>query len=103
MERDHNKEVSYNLRPSHNEKTLNAMKAPRAVKRITFNSSEANPGETLNVHVPKLNENEVILPNSLALIFNIDLSGGHPNNFLVRNVSRALVEKLVVKFFGRRS
>ena len=52
------------------------MKAPRTVKRITFNPSEANPGETLNIHVPKLNENEVIVPNSLALIFDIDLSGG---------------------------
>ena len=40
--------VSYGLLPSHNEKTLNAMKAPRTVKRITFNPSEANPGETLN-------------------------------------------------------
>ena len=92
--------VSYDLLPSHNEKTLNAMKAPRTVKRITFNPSEANPGETLYVHVPKLNENEVIVPNSLALIFDIDLSGGHANNFLVQNDSRALVEKLVVKFAG---
>ena len=98
MERDHNKEVSYNLRPSHNEKKLNAMKAPRAVKRITFNPSEAGPGETLYVRVPKLNKNEAIVPNSLALIFDIGLSGGHANNFLVQNVSRALVEKLVVKF-----
>ena len=56
------------LLPSHNEKTLNAMKAPRTVKRITFNPSKANPGETLYVYVPKLNENEVIVPNSLALI-----------------------------------
>ena len=78
------KEVSYGLLPSHNEKTLNAMKAPRTVKRITFNPSEANPGETLNVHVPKLNENEVILPNSLALIFDIHLSGGMPRTFLSR-------------------
>ena len=77
-----------------------AMKAPRAVKRITFNPSEANPGETLYVHVPKLNENEVLVPNSLALTFDIDLSGGHANNFLVQNVSRALVDKLVVKFEG---
>ena len=92
--------VSNYLQPSHQEKTLNAMKAPRTVKRITFNPSEANPGETLYVHVPKLNENEVIVPNSLALIFDIDLSGGHANNFLVQNVSRALVEKLVVKFAG---
>ena len=103
MQRDiaeNTKEVSYKLLPSHNEKTLNAMKAPRAVKRITFNPSEARPGETLYVRVPKLNENEVIVPNSLALIFDIDLSGGHANTFLVQNVSRALVEKLVVKFAG---
>ena len=88
---ENNKEVSDNLRPSHNEKKLRGMKAPRAVKRITFNPSEASPGETLYVHVPKLNKNEVIVPKSLALIFDIDLSGGHANNFLVQNVSRALV------------
>ena len=81
-------------------KILRAMKALHAVKRITFNPSEANPGETLYVHVPKLNENEVLVPNSLALLFDIDLSGGHANNFLVQNVSRALVDKLVVKFEG---
>ena len=69
--------VSYDLLPSHNEKTLNAMKAPRSVKRITFNPSEVGPNETLYVRVPKLNENKVIVPNSLALIFDIDLSGGH--------------------------
>ena len=90
--------VPDNLRPTHSEKTKNAMKAPRSIKRITFNPSEANPGETLYAHVPKLNQNEVIVPNSLALIFDIDLSGGHANNFLVQNVSRALVDKLVVKF-----
>ena len=38
------------------------------------------------------------MPGSLALLFDIDLSGGHANNFLVQNVSWALVEKLVVKF-----
>ena len=90
--------VPDNLLPTHIEKTLNAMKAPRSVKRITFNPSEANPGETLNVHVPKLNKNEV--PGSLALRSDIDLSGGHANNFLVQNVSRALVSKMVVKFGG---
>ena len=74
--------VPDNLRSTHSEKTKNAMKAPRSVKRITFNPSEANPGETLYVYVPKLNKNEV-------LRFDIDLSGGHANNFPVQNVSRA--------------
>ena len=92
--------VQANLRPSHNEKTFQAMKAERTVKRITFDRSEAKPGETLYVSVPKLNEHEVIVPGSLSLIFDIDLSGGHANNFLVQNVSRGLVDKLVVKFAG---
>ena len=92
--------VSDNLLPTHSVKTLKAMKAPRSVKRITFNPSEANPGETLYVHVPKLNKNEVLVPGSLALRFDIDLSGGHANNFLVQNVSRALVSQMAVKFGG---
>ena len=92
--------VQENLRPTRSEKTLGALKAERAVKRITFKSTEANPLETLYVSVPKLNENEVIVPGSLALRFNIDLSGGHANNFLVDNVGRALVDKLVVKYSG---
>ena len=36
----------------------------------------------------------------MAVIFDIDLSGGHVNNFLVQNVSQALVDKLVVNFEG---
>ena len=76
------------------------MKAPHSVKSITFNPSEANPGETLYVHVPKLNKNEVLVPGSLALRFDIDLSGGHANNFLVQNVTLALVSKMTVKFGG---
>ena len=92
--------VPPNLLPSHSEKTLGAMKAERSVKRITFNPSEANPGETLYVSVPKLAENEVIVAGSLALVFNINLkvTGAHANNYLVQNVSRALVDKFTVKF-----
>ena len=93
-------EVPDSLRPTHIIKTLNALKVPRAVKRITFDKSEASPGDTLYVHVPKLNANEVLVQGSLALRFDIDLSGGHANNFLVQNVTRALVSKMVVKFAG---
>ena len=42
------------------------------------------------------------MPGSLALRFDIDLSGGHANNLLVQNVSRALVSQLVVKFGGEK-
>ena len=90
--------VPPNLLPSHSEKTLGAMKAERTVKRITFNPSEAKPRETLYVRVPKLSEDDVIVSGSLALVFNINLSGSHANNYLVQNVSWALVDRLHVKF-----
>jgi len=92
--------VPENLRPTYNEKTLHAMQAEHAVKRITFARTEDNPGNTLFVSVPKLNVNEVLVPGSLALVFDVDLSGGHANNFLVQNVMRVLVDRLVVKFGG---
>jgi len=50
------------------------MKAERAVKRITFDDTEAYPVETLYVSVPKLNKNEVIVPGSLALAFNLKVT-----------------------------
>ena len=92
--------VSKNLSPRHRTKTMLAMKAPYSVKRITFDPSEAKPGARLEVRVPKLNKNEVLVPGSLALRFDIDLTGGHTNNYLVQNVSRALVSQQVVKFGG---
>ena len=92
--------VPENFHPTYTEKILRAMKAERAVKRITFDRTEASPGETLYVSVPKLNKNEVLVPGSLALRFDIDLSGGQANNFLVQNVTRALVDKMAVKFGG---
>ena len=90
--------VNENLLPSRISKKLNAMKAERTIKIITFNPPEANPEETLHVALPRLLEKEVIVPGSLALQFNIDLSGGPANNFLVQNVTRALVDRLTVKF-----
>ena len=40
------------------------------------------------------------MPGSLALLFNIDLTGGLANNYLVQNVSRALVDRFLVNFAG---
>ena len=68
--------------------------------RKTYYPTEANPGNNLYVSVPKLNEDEVIVPGSLAILFNLDLTGGHANNYLVQNVSRALVDRFVVKYAG---
>ena len=74
------------------------MQAERAVNRITSEPATAKPGTLMNIHVSKLNENMVLVPGSLALVFEIDLTGGHANNYLVQNVTRALVSRMDVKF-----
>ena len=94
--------VQPNLLPSHSVKTLGTMKAERTVKRITLNPTEADPGNTLYVSVPKLHTDEVIVPGTLCLLFDLDLkiTGGHANNYLVQHVSRALIDHFVVKYAG---
>ena len=92
-------EVSEKINLNFEKKTSNALKADRTVHRVTFNPNKASPGETLRVPVPKLHEGTVLVPDSLALIFYLVVSG-HANNFLVNNVSRALVSRLKIKFAG---
>ena len=92
--------VEPHLQPTHSEAIFNAMQAERTVTRIAFNPSTANPGDVLYVTVPKLAQDVVMVPGSLALVFDIDLTGRHANNYLVQNVSRALVSRLTVTFGG---
>ncbi|PFX34131.1 hypothetical protein AWC38_SpisGene1013 [Stylophora pistillata] len=92
-------EVSKQSDPSFEKKTPNALKADRMIHRVTFNPNRASPGEVLRVPVPKLDNGVVLAPGSLALIFNLTVAG-HANNFLVNNVSRAVVDRLTLKFAG---
>ena len=92
--------VEPHLLSTHSEAIIDSMQAERTVTRIAFNPSVANPGDILYVAVPKLAKDVVMVPGSLALVFDIDLAGGHANNYLVQNVSRALVSRLTVTFGG---
>ena len=83
-------EVSEMNNPSHEKKTSNALKADRTVHRVTFNPNKTSPGEILHTPVPKLDDGAVLVPGSLALVFNLTVSG-QANNFLVNNMSRALI------------
>ena len=92
-------EVSERIGPSFEKKMSNALKADRVIHRVTFNPNSASPGEVLRVPVPKLDNGVVLVPGSLALVFNLEVAG-HANNFLVNNVARALVDRLTLKFAG---
>ena len=66
----------------------------------TNNPSTIGPDELLTVHFPGLKENQVIIPSTTKLTFNISLVGTDVNRTLVGNLGRNIIRKLVVKLEG---
>ena len=61
------------------------------------NPSTIRPGELLTIRFPNLKENQVIIPSTTKLTFNITLAGTDVNRTLVGNLGRDIIRKLIVK------
>ena len=68
----------------------------------TNNPSTIGPDELLTVRFPDLKENQVIIPSTMKLTFNISLVGTDVNRTLVGNLGRNIIRKLVVKLEGNK-
>ena len=66
----------------------------------TNNPSTIGPDELLTVRFPNLKENQVIIPGTTKLTFNITLVGTDVNRTLVKNLGRNIIRKVVVKLEG---
>ena len=66
----------------------------------TNNPSTFGPDEVLTVRFPDLKENQVIIPSTTKLTFNISLVGTDADRTLVGNIGRNIIRKLVVKLEG---
>ena len=66
----------------------------------TNNPSTIGPGELLTVRFPDLKENQVIIPSTTKLTFNITLVGTDVNKIPVGNLGRNIIRKLIVKLEG---
>ena len=64
------------------------------------NLSTIGPDELLTVRFPDLKENQVIVPGTTKLTFNISLAGTDVNRTSVKNLGRNIIRKLVVKLEG---
>ena len=61
----------------------------------TNNPSTIGPDELLTVTFLDLKENQVIIPGTTKLTFNITLAGTDPNRTLVENLGRNIMRKHV--------
>ena len=84
-----------------------SLKAAHGIKRIrqkvivTHNPSEIDQNQLLLVRFPNLGSDDVIVPGTVKLSFNIELSSTtDTKRMLVSNIGRAIAKKLAVKFEG---
>ena len=93
-------EVGDKLNPQRSYRKGFALKGLRQHIIKTNNPSTIRPGELLTVRFPDLKENQVIIPSTTKLTFNITLAGTDVDRTLVGNLGRNIIEKLIVKLEG---
>ena len=93
-------EVGDKLNPQRSYRKGFALKGLRQHIIKTNYPSTIGPGELLTVRFRNLKENQVIIPGTTKLTFNITLAGTDVNRTLVGNLGRNIIRKLVVKLEG---
>ena len=93
-------EVGDKLNPQRSYREGFALKGLRQHIIKTNNPSTIGPGELLIIRFPDLKENQIIIPSTMKLTFNISLAGTDANRTLVGNLGRNIIRKLVVKLKG---
>ena len=94
-------EYGKRLNPECSLRTPKGIKGTRQKVIVTHNPSEIDQAQELLDRFPNLGSNDVIIPGTANLSFNIELSSTVDlNRTLVSNIGRAVVKKLAVKFEG---
>ena len=93
-------EVGNKLNPQRSSRQGFALKAIWQHIIKMNNPSTIGPNELLTVRFPDLKNNQVIIPRTTKLTFNISLKGTDVNRTLVKNLGRNIIRKLAVKLEG---
>ena len=96
-------EYGTKLNPEHSLGTYHGIKGTRQKVIVTHNPSEIDQNQLLLVRFPNLGIDDVIIPGTAKLSFNIELSSiADPQRTLVTNIGRAIVKKLESRLKGMK-
>ena len=73
------------------------IKGIRTIISLTHNPSRIDQNQTLTVNFPNLGSNDLIIPKTTQLGFNIVIDSADPNATLVNNLGRSIVKTIIVK------
>ena len=94
-------EYGKQLNPERSLRTPKGIKGTRQKVVVTHNPSEIDQNQELLVRFPNLGSDDVIIPGTANLSFNIELTSTvDANRTLVSNIGRAINKKFAVKFEG---
>ena len=93
-------EVGDKLNPQRSYRKGFALKGLRQHIIKSNNPFTIGRNELLTVCFPDLKNDQVIIPGTMKLTFNISLAGTDVNRTLVKNLGRNIIRKLVVKLEG---
>ena len=86
------------LNPERSLRTPNGIKGTRQKVIVTHNPSEIDQAQELLVRFPNLGSDDVIIPGTANLSFNIELTSTvDANRTLVSNIGRAIIKKISCK------
>ena len=86
-------EYGKRLNSEHSLRTPKGTKGTRQKVIVTHNPSEIDQAQLLEVKFPNLGSDDIIIPGTANLSFNIELSStADPNRTLVSNIGRAIVK-----------
>ena len=87
--------------PERSLRTPKGIKGTRQKVIVAHNPSEIDQAQELLVRFPNLASDDVIIPGTTNISFNIELTSTiDANRTLVSNIGRAIIKKLAVKFEG---
>ena len=94
-------EYGKRLNPERSLRTPKGIKGTRQKVIVTHNPSEIDQNQELLVRFPNLGNDDVIIPGTANLSFNVELTSTvDASRTLVSNIGRAIIKKLAVKFEG---
>ena len=94
-------EYGKRLNPECSLRIPKGIKGTRQKVIVTHNPSEIDQAQELLVRFPNLGSDDVIIPGTANLSFNIELTSTvDADRTLVSNIGRAIITKLAVKFEG---
>ncbi|CAB4005762.1 Hypothetical predicted protein [Paramuricea clavata] len=67
---------------------------------LTFNPNTAKPGEEIYVNIPKLKPDSVLVPDSMALVF--DFKNANTKSWFRNNLGKLLQKRLEIRLAGEK-